>query len=197
MPATKDEIAATFGRLALRYGYRRASVDDVARELHISKQTIYEHFRTKQDLYRASVELWAREQRAHVESQLTETTALDRIGQVVDIAFADARRSFDANPSADASEPSEIVDEVNARVFGPMVRDLIVRGNEAGEFLVEDPDMTAAFAVAVGTEAVRMMRDDRSGRAEAAAHDAIRRLIADAGGAGRGPSAPADSAKEE
>lgn len=196
MPATKEEIAATFGRLALRYGYRRASVDDVARELHISKQTIYEHFRTKQDLYRSSVELWAREQRAHVESLLTETTALGRIAQVVQIAFADARRSFDANPSADPAESAEIVDEVNARVFGPMVRDLIVQGNEAGEFQVEDPGMTAAFAVAVGTEAVRMMRDDRSGRAEEAAQDAIRRLISDAGGAGRGSSVPVEEAKE-
>ncbi|MHB0981365.1 MAG: TetR/AcrR family transcriptional regulator [Thermoleophilia bacterium] len=196
MPATKEEIAATFDRLALRYKYRRASVDDVARELHISKQTIYEHFQTKQDLYRSSVELWAREQRAHVEALLTETTALGRIAQVVEIAFADARRSFDANPSADASEPGEIVDEVNARVFGPMVRDLIVQRNEAGEFQVEDPGTTAAFTVAVGTEAVRMMRDDRSGRAEEAAYDAIRRLISDAGGAGRGPSGGADWVKE-
>ncbi|MHB0981355.1 MAG: hypothetical protein ACYC5Q_15035 [Thermoleophilia bacterium] len=88
-------------------------------------------FRTKQDLYRSSVELWAREQRAHVLSLLTETTALGGIAQVGEIAFADARRSFDANPSVDPSGPAEIVDEVNARVFGPMMRDLVVQGERS------------------------------------------------------------------
>ena len=47
MPATKDEIATTFLELAFRYGYRRTAVEDVARELHISKKTVYEHFASK------------------------------------------------------------------------------------------------------------------------------------------------------
>jgi AcrR family transcriptional regulator len=178
MPATRDEIAATFGGQALRFGYRRASVDDVARALHISKQTIYEHFGTKEGLYRASVELWATQQRQRVESLLTETSALGRITEATTIAFADARRSFEANPYGDATEPPEIVAEVNARVFGPMIRDLIVQGNETGELHVKDPETTAALAVAMGVEAVRMMRDDPSGRTQEAALEAMRRLVA-------------------
>lgn len=178
MPATREEIAATYGELVLRYGYRRASVDDLARALRISKQTIYEYFGTKEGLYRASVELWATQQRQRVESLVTATSALGRISEVTAIAFADARRGFAANPYSDATEPSEIVDEVNAQVFGPMLRDLIVRGNETGELQVKDPEMAAAFAVAIGTEAVRMMRDDPSSRPEEAALDAMRRLVA-------------------
>jgi AcrR family transcriptional regulator len=178
MPATRDEIAAAFGELAMRYGYGRASVDDLARLLHISKQTIYEQFGTKKDLYRASVELWATQQRQHVESLLTETTALGRMIEVTRIAFADARRGFAANPYQDATEPPEIVAEVNARVFGPLVQDLIVQGNEAGEFSVEDPEMMAVFAMAIGTEAIRMLRADPSSRAPEAALDAMRRLVA-------------------
>jgi TetR/AcrR family transcriptional regulator, transcriptional repressor for nem operon len=178
MPATRDDIANAFGELTMRYGYRRASVDDLARMLHLSKQTIYEHFATKKDLYRASVELWARRQREHVESRLTETSALGRIVEVTTIAFADARRGFEANAHQDATEPPEIVAEVNARVFGPMVESLIVQGNEAGEFQVDDPEMTAVFAMAIGTEAIRMMRADPSSRAPQAALEAMRRLVA-------------------
>jgi len=178
MPATKDEIAAAFGELVLRYDFRRASVDDVARTLHISKQTIYEHFRSKKDLYRYSVELWAREQRARVESLLTEKSALGRIAEATAIAFADARRGLAANPRVGTTEPPEIVAEVNAQVFGPMVRDLIVQGNETGELQVEDSEMTAAFVVAIGIEAVRMMRDDPSSRPEETALAAVRRLVA-------------------
>ncbi len=178
MVASRDEIAAAFGGLALRYGYRRASVDDLARALRISKQTIYEHFATKKDLYRASVELWARQQRQHVESLLTEVTALGRITEVTTIAFADARRGFEENPRLDATEPPEIVAEVNALVFGPLVEGLIVEGNAAGEFHVDDPQMTAAFAMAVGMEAIRMMRGDPASRAPEAALEAMRRLVA-------------------
>ncbi|MBN1322273.1 MAG: TetR/AcrR family transcriptional regulator [Thermoleophilia bacterium] len=178
MPASKEEIAAAFGELALRYGYRRASVDDVARALHISKQTIYEHFGSKEGLYRASVELWATQQRQSVEARLTETSALGRIVEVTKIAFADARRGFEANPHQEAGEPPEIVAEVNARVFGPMVQDLIVQGNQAGEFHVDDPETTAAFAMAIGMEAVRMLRADPSSTAPEAAVDALRRLVA-------------------
>lgn len=180
MPATRDEIAAAFGEQAQRYGYRRASVDDVARSLHISKQTIYDHFGSKKGLYRASVELWAAQQRQRVESLLTESSALGRIAEATAIAFADARRGFEANPYGDASEPAEIVAEVNAQVFGPMLRDLMVRGNESGEFHVKDPETTAALAVAMGVEAVRLMRDDPSGRIEEAALEAVRRLVAGA-----------------
>lgn len=178
MPATKDEIAAAFGELALRYGYRRASVDDVARALRISKQTIYEHFRTKEELYRYYVELWARGQRARVESALTETSALGRIAEVTRLAFADARQSLAGGSYADATEPPEIMAEVNSQVFVPLVRDLIVQGNEAGEFSVADPETTAAFVVAVGTEAVRMLLENPASRPDDAALDAIRRLVA-------------------
>lgn len=176
MPATPDEIAVEFRNLVLRFGYRRAAVEDVARVLRISKKTIYEAFPSKEELYRYAVELWATEQRRHVESMLTETTALGRIEQVTSIAFADARRGFAANPYQDSSEPPDILAQVNAQVFGPMVRDLLVQANASGELSVEDPDMTAAFVVAVGTEAVRMLREDSSSHPEAAALDAIRRL---------------------
>jgi len=179
MPATRDEMAVEFRKLALRYGYRRAAVEDVARALRISKKTIYEAFPSKEDLYRCAIDLWATEQRRHVESMLTEITALGRIAQVTSIAFADARRGFEANPYQDSSEPPEILAQVNARVFGPMIRDLLVRGNTSGEFRVEDPDMTAAFVVAIGTEAVRMLGEDPSRHPEEAALDAIRRLVSD------------------
>ena len=59
-----------------------------------------------------------------------------------------------------------------------MVRDLLVQGVESGEFDVPDPAATAAFVVAMGTEAVRMIRDDPSCHPEATLIDAVRRLVA-------------------
>lgn len=177
MPATRDQIATTFMELALRYGYRRAAVEDVSRELHISKKTIYEQFPSKQELLRYGLELWARGQRAAVESRLTETTSLGRLEQTVRLALGDARRAYEASPNAKAIEMPELTAQVNDLVFGPMVRDLLVEGVEAGDFDVDDPDLTTAFVMAMGTEAVRMILEDPTRHPEEALLDAVRRLV--------------------
>ena len=178
MPATKEEIAQAFMILAFRYGFRRTTIEDVAKSLHISKKTVYEHFAGKEDLLEYAVELAAAEQRRRVESRLTSLTALDRVGQVIDIALADVRAFFDSSPHPEMVEPPEVTARVNAHVYAPMVRDLLVAGARNGEFAVDDPDTTAAFIVAIGMEAVRMIREDRSSRPETAMRRAVRRIVA-------------------
>jgi AcrR family transcriptional regulator len=48
-----DQVVVAVRTLFRRYGYRRTSVDDIAREAGISKATLYLHFRTKEDMFRA------------------------------------------------------------------------------------------------------------------------------------------------
>ncbi len=177
MPATKEEIAATFMELAFRFGYRRTAVEDVARALHISKKTIYEYFPGKEALLEYALESGALRQRERVESRLTETTALGRALEVVSIALADARAFFASRPHADMVEPPELQAQVNERVYGPMVHDLLVQGVAAGEFEVADIDMTTRFVLVVGMESVRLIREDPLSGPEEAALEATRRLI--------------------
>jgi AcrR family transcriptional regulator len=177
MPATKDEIALTFMGLAVRYGFRRTAVEDVARALRISKKTIYEYFPSKGALLEYALELGALKQRQRVESLLTETTALGRALEVTRIALSDARAGFAQNPGAELVEPPEIQTRVNDRVYGPMVRDLLAQGVTAGEFEVADVEMTSRFVQAIGMEAVRQIHDDPLSRPEEATVEAIRRLI--------------------
>lgn len=176
MPATRDEIALAFMGLALRYGFRRTSVEDVARKLRISKKTIYEAFPSKEAMLEYALELAAWKQRRDVEARLTEDTALGRALEVTRIALADARAGFAANPGIELVDP-EIQAGVNDRVYGPMVRDLLEQGVAAGEFRVADVEMTSRFIQAVGMEAVRQIHDDPECRPEEAAVEAIRRLI--------------------
>lgn len=48
-----DQVATAVRALFRRYGYRRTSVEDIAREAGISKATLYLHFRAKEDMFRA------------------------------------------------------------------------------------------------------------------------------------------------
>jgi len=181
VPATKDEIAAKFMELAFRYGFKRTTVEDVARELHISKKTIYEHFATKDELLRYAIELASRAQRARVESRLTDTTALARVQEVIGIALADTRAFYESGPHAEMTVVSEVTAQVNDLVFAPMVRDLLAEGVAGGEFEVPDCDAMALFIVAMGTEAVRMIQDDPESHPEEFLLDAVRRLIVGVG----------------
>jgi AcrR family transcriptional regulator len=176
MPATRDEIALTFMGLALRYGFRRTAVEDVAKVLRISKKTIYEYFSSKDALVEHALELTALQQRQRVESLLTETTALGRVLQITRIALSDARAGFARNPGAELVDP-ELQTRVNDRVYGPMVRDLLAQGVAAGEFEVADIELTSRFLQAIGLEAVRQIGDDPECDPEEATVQAIRRLI--------------------
>jgi len=177
MPATKDEIALTFMGLAVRYGFRRTAVEDVARQLKISKKTIYEYFPSKDALLEYALELGALQQRRRVESLLTAATALGRALEVTRIALSDARAGFAQNPGVELVEPPEIQTRVNDRVYGPMIRDLLEQGVAAGEFQVADVEMTSRFVQAIGMEAVRQIHDDPASQPEEATVEAIRRLI--------------------
>ncbi len=177
MPATEQQMATTFYDLVARHGYRRTSVEDVARALGISKKTIYQSFSSKEELHRYAMDLWAHRQRDRVESLLSARSALGRIPQAISIAVDDARTGFAATPLGDASDPLEVVTDVNSRVFGPLVRDLIAAANAAGEIDVPDPDLTAGFCVAIGVEAIRRLRENPALDIEAAMVSAVRRLL--------------------
>jgi len=177
MPATKDEIALSFMALAIRFGFRRTAVEDVARQLKISKKTIYEYFPSKDALLEYALELAALEQRRRVESLLTETAALGRSLEVTRIALADARAGFAQNPGVELAEPPELQTRVNDRVYGPMIRDLLAQGIAAGEFQIVDVDLTSRFVQAIGMEAVRQIHDDPASHPEEATIEAMRLLI--------------------
>ena len=47
--------------LLVRWGYRKTTIDDVAREAGVGKGTIYLHWKDKNDLFRAAI--WREQQR--------------------------------------------------------------------------------------------------------------------------------------
>jgi AcrR family transcriptional regulator len=50
-----DQILEATRTMFLRYGYRRTSVDEIAREAGVAKATLYAHFAGKDELFRAMI----------------------------------------------------------------------------------------------------------------------------------------------
>jgi AcrR family transcriptional regulator len=54
--ARAARILEVTAELLLRHGYRRVTIDDIARHADIGKGTIYLHWKTRDDLFRAVFE---------------------------------------------------------------------------------------------------------------------------------------------
>ncbi|WP_306223233.1 TetR/AcrR family transcriptional regulator [Bosea beijingensis] len=66
-----DQIADAALRLFARYGYKRSSMDDIAREAGLAKATLYLHFKGKDDVFRSMLDLLGR----RVEARCREVVA--------------------------------------------------------------------------------------------------------------------------
>ncbi|QEL26038.1 TetR/AcrR family transcriptional regulator [Bosea sp. F3-2] len=69
--ARVDQIADAALRLFARYGYKRSSMDDIAKEAGLAKATLYLHFKGKDDVFRAMLDLLGR----RVEARCREVVA--------------------------------------------------------------------------------------------------------------------------
>jgi AcrR family transcriptional regulator len=63
----EERILDAAAALLVRFGYRKTTIDDVAREAGVGKGTIYLHWKDKNELFRASI--WREEQRYTDELQ--------------------------------------------------------------------------------------------------------------------------------
>jgi TetR/AcrR family transcriptional regulator of autoinduction and epiphytic fitness len=58
----------------LRFGFRKTSMDEVARAAHISRQGLYLHFKTKEELFQATVEHLLRDAQTAAERSLCDAS---------------------------------------------------------------------------------------------------------------------------
>ncbi len=52
----KEGIIETARDLFARFGFKKTTVDDIARAIHMGKSTIYYYFETKEDIFKAVIE---------------------------------------------------------------------------------------------------------------------------------------------
>ncbi len=73
--STRDAILDAMDSLMARYGFRKTTVDDVAKEARISRRTIYTYFPSKEELGLASIERVVTAVRAGMEKELAAATS--------------------------------------------------------------------------------------------------------------------------
>lgn len=114
-PLRVDLIVAATRTLFVRYGYRRTSVDDIAREAGVAKATLYLHFSGKEDMFRTMILRF----RAEMNARCDAAEALDepietRVTELLYAHFGTALEWF-----GDAAHLSELKMFASEHPIGP------------------------------------------------------------------------------
>lgn len=166
-PSPGDEASATAGRILeaavsafSRYGFRRASVDDVAREAGVAKGTIYLYHESKEALFRAVAQVVAdRLLAGAAEARIAKGPAGERLRLLLEAKFLYLFDVVTRSPHA-----GELLDskgrlaadlfEAADRKYHALVASAIAEGVESGELDLSraglSPPAAAAFLVRAG-----------------------------------------------
>ena len=128
-PSRPEQIADAARTLFARYGYRRTSMDDIAREAGVAKATLYLHFSGKEDVFRT---MMARTRRI-VEARFAEAEAKqgpfrDRLAAMLDAYYGTISSLFgNAEHWAELHAASTALDAAGAEALEAAYQDRITR----------------------------------------------------------------------
>jgi AcrR family transcriptional regulator len=182
MPATKDEIAERFWRHVEHYGFAKTSVEEVARELGISKTTVYQHFSSKDDIFRYVVRNQAEQEVARVEQEYATLPSYgDRFEKLVrERVLQSTRDWFDQYGETELRHQFEFGRRVYGEVYDTLVQRWAAEGAEAGEFhlITGDVLLTARCIGSILQYAIAQTHADRGMQIDDAVVEAVRKLLA-------------------
>lgn len=178
MPASKDQIADTFERHVERFGYAKATVEDVAAELGISKKTIYEYFGSKRELYAYVVERVARTWRGELRSAIKDQPTWGaKIETLMRNVLAGGRKHILETNKSDWQQEYEIVGQGLMKAVGQVMDEVIESGIDAGEFTFTDAAVAERLIGAVMLEYTLAVREDPRTDADEQVVAALRRFL--------------------
>ncbi len=107
--AKRAAILEAAQKLFSQYGYRRTSIDDIAREAEIAKGTVYLSFKSKEEIFRALCEsLSARVQAEAVRASVMEAPIEERLAAVLEAKYGFYFELVKSSPHA-----AELMDSKN------------------------------------------------------------------------------------
>ena len=163
MSAAQNEIAEVFRRRVEEVGYTRATLDDVARSLKMSKKTIYVHFDGKREIYAYIVERQAAQEKARLKALLAALpTCAARLEAAVRIVIDMGRRHVEQTGREEWLAQYEVAADAFRKANGDLIRELVQAGMDAGEFALGDATLVEQMVTAMVIEYLLLVREDPS-----------------------------------
>jgi AcrR family transcriptional regulator len=161
MAVTKDRIADVFAKHVERFGYRKTTLDEVARELGISKKTLYVHFDGKREIYAYLVERFAKEARREMAAAVSGLpTNAEKVKALLTMVLQQSRAHIAETSAGDWEQEYAVAADAFKAAYGSLLLELVGAGMAAGEFAVRDAELAVRMTTAMILEYVLMVRAD-------------------------------------
>jgi AcrR family transcriptional regulator len=176
--ATQQQIAEVFRRRVEEAGYSKATLDDVARAMRISKKTIYVHFGGKRDIYAFIVERQAAEEKRRLSAMLSALpTCQAKVEAALRIVIDLGRRHVEETEREEWLAQYEVAGDAFRKANGDLLRELVQAGMDAGEFVRGDAELVERMVTAMVVEYLLGVREDVAYDRDAELLERIMRFI--------------------
>jgi AcrR family transcriptional regulator len=174
----KDQIADAFQRHFSHFGFQKTSIDQVSKELKISKKTVYQYFDTKEKIFYYIVHRIALDYCRKMERSLAKHRAVRaKISHLLDMIFSESKKWLRANDAFEFRYKHEIGELAFRDAYEDLLKRLIRSGMESGEFPRRDVDTTLNFIQGILGEAMKLLSKNPKSPVEEQAEQAIFRML--------------------
>lgn len=155
-------IAGAFEKSFRHYGFKKTTVDEVAAELGVSKKTIYQHFRSKEDIFRFIISRKANHRLEVVENEVENIeTAWEKLETMITINLSEFRKIHSKKKrTTDNVLQSEMASRIFKKAFFGLLKKIVEEGIRKGEFEVCDTDTTVKYIQALISESMFWIVED-------------------------------------
>ena len=155
----QEKIAESFEKYYNQFGFKKTSVDDISRDLRISKKTIYKHFNSKEQILKYLVQKISVQFRDMIEPKLKEVPTYEKkMEQLVFIIFQDIRNWLkESQDSFEFRFQFELTQKAFQEAYHSLVKDLFIAGIENGEFSKTNVDLTIKFLESILLESMKLI----------------------------------------
>ena len=143
----KQEIIETALELFTEKGYDNTTIQDIANRLGIATGLCYRYFKSKQDIFRATSELYAQKAIRHLyTSDFSGNTPIEELNLIINalLEFALKHNEFEASYHKEPEISANRLDQLAMQIVDRMVP-VIERGCKLQEFTCKDTKNTAVF----------------------------------------------------
>ncbi len=178
MSSTRQRIAKTFERHVESHGYDKTTLDEIARELKISKKTIYVHFDGKRDIYAHVVARQAQQMKLQLAAAVAPLPTHAARMEAAVRSLLDVARAHIAKTEEDEwLREYEVAADAYRKASGDLLREIVQGGMDAGEFSTGDASLVEKMVAAMIVEYLLLVNADPSYDRDAELLERIGRFV--------------------
>jgi len=158
----KALIADSFQKHYLHFGYKKTTLDEIATDCTISKKTIYQCFKSKEEIYYFIVSRNAQRYCMAMEKIIAgENGISDKITVLIDMIFTENRKWIErGNNAFDFTNKYEIAIEAFRNAYQQLLKKIINDSMSQKEIPEQDIDSLLMFITGILTESAKRFNAD-------------------------------------